>query len=192
MSLHRPPGARSSWPVPRSPPTLARSGHPVVCHAARRSRRVATARAARRAARQPTAWPSARPTGAVAAPARSSARFATYGNGSPAACTCPNFGCAGAGKSIYRSTCPRLALPIGGCRVAGFPCIHLGPSAFASDRRYRGRAHAPMAHVHDALPSQDQRHGSRQPYRHENEIHCGRRVGKIASGGPPTLKTAVL
>jgi len=35
VSLHRPPGARSSRPVPHAPPTLARSGHPVGCHATR-------------------------------------------------------------------------------------------------------------------------------------------------------------
>jgi len=61
------PGARSSRPVPHSPPALARSGHPVGCHAAR-DFAPQRASVARRAARQPTAWPSARPTGAVAAP----------------------------------------------------------------------------------------------------------------------------
>ena len=35
VSLHHPLGARSSRPVPHAPPTPARSGHPVVCHAAR-------------------------------------------------------------------------------------------------------------------------------------------------------------
>ena len=35
VSLHRPPRARSSRSVPHSPPTLARSDHPVGCHAAR-------------------------------------------------------------------------------------------------------------------------------------------------------------
>ena len=54
VSLHRPPGARSSRPVPHSPPTLARSGHPVGCHAARKSREVALslARGERRASQQ--------------------------------------------------------------------------------------------------------------------------------------------
>ena len=37
LSLHHPPGACSSRPVPHSPPSLARSGHPVVCHTARNS-----------------------------------------------------------------------------------------------------------------------------------------------------------
>jgi hypothetical protein len=35
VSLTVRPGARSSRPVPHSPPTLARSGHPVGCHVAR-------------------------------------------------------------------------------------------------------------------------------------------------------------
>jgi hypothetical protein len=54
VSLHRPPGARSSRPVPHAPHALARSGHPVACHAARRSRRVAIApsRGERRASQQ--------------------------------------------------------------------------------------------------------------------------------------------
>jgi len=38
LSLHRPPGARSSRPVPHAPPAPARSGHPVGRHAARNSR----------------------------------------------------------------------------------------------------------------------------------------------------------
>jgi hypothetical protein len=32
VSLHHPPGARSSRPVRHAPPTLARSAHRVVCH----------------------------------------------------------------------------------------------------------------------------------------------------------------
>ena len=71
-----PPGARSSRPVPHAPPALARSGHPVVCHAARNLALSCVAPVARRAARQPTAWPSARPAGAVAAHTREAARVA--------------------------------------------------------------------------------------------------------------------
>jgi len=61
VSLHHPPDARSSRPVPHSPPTPTRSGHPVGYHAARNFALQCLTPPARRAARQPTAWPSARP-----------------------------------------------------------------------------------------------------------------------------------
>jgi hypothetical protein len=93
LSLHRPPGACSSRPVPHSPPALARSGHPVGCHAAREPR-LSARTSGGRAARQPTAWPSARPAGAVAAPAQISHALRTQrhrrrANGVQMGCKCP-------------------------------------------------------------------------------------------------------
>jgi hypothetical protein len=74
VSLHHPPGARSSRPVPHSPPTLARSGHPVGCHAARDSRLSALhlRRGERRASQQH--GPRRAPPAPSLLPARSFAR----------------------------------------------------------------------------------------------------------------------